>query len=88
METNSAERVLITFEQVRAAVAESLGKDVAEVLPTSSFVSLDADSMDKAQLILDLEEALKVELPDDDAGKFVTVQDLVKYCNDPRSHRI
>jgi len=87
METDCANR-LLTFEQVRDAIAESLGIDPSEILLASSFVSLDADSMDKAQLILDLEDALKVEMPDDDAQKFVTVQDVLNYVNDPRSHRV
>lgn len=85
METGSAQRVL-TFGEVRQAVADSLGLDPAEIKPESSFVALGADSMDRAQLIVDLEEALGMEIPDDDANKFVTVQDVLAYGNDPRSH--
>jgi len=80
METGRAERVL-SFEQVRDAVAESLGIDESEVSLSSSFVSLGADSMDRVQLILDLEEALGLEIPEDDSRKFVTVEDVLKYVN-------
>lgn len=78
METGSAERVLAT-------VAESLGIDRSEVTPESSLVSLGADSMDQAQLILDLEEACHVEILDDDFPKLVTVHDLMAYV-DSRSN--
>jgi acyl carrier protein len=80
-------KTLITFEQVQAAVAESLGMEPEDVTINDSFVSLGADSMDTAQLIVDLEEALGVELPDDDMQKFMTVKGLIEYANDPRSKR-
>ena len=78
------ERV-VTFEQVRDAVAESLGIEPKDITPRSSFVALGADSMDLAQLMIDLEDSLGIEIPDDDVPKLVTVQNVLDYVN-PRSH--
>lgn len=69
------------FDQVRFTVADSLGIDVSEIQRDSSLVSLGADSMDRAQLILDLEESCHVEILDDDFPKLVTIQDLVTYVD-------
>jgi len=78
METGSPDHVL-TFEQVRDAVADSLCIDPSDIALDSSFVALGASSLDRVQLILDLEEALKVEIPDDDAEKFFSVKDVLSY---------
>ena len=72
---------MITFEQVRDVVAAELGKNPSELKPSDSFVSLDLDSLEKASLILELENTLKVELPDDDAGKLCRLGDVVDYAN-------
>ncbi len=56
--------------------------------PTASFVEdLGADSLDLVELIMSLEETFstsdrKVEIPDEDAEKIITVQDAVDYIKD------
>ena len=77
---------MTTLEKVRIAVAESLGLKVAEVLPEDSFVKLDVDSIEKLQLLLDLEDALGFLIPEDDFKKMITVRDVADYA-DQRSHR-
>jgi acyl carrier protein len=73
------------FEKVKAIVVEQLGVDGKDVVPTASFVEdLGADSLDLVELIMSLEEHFsktdkKVEIPDEDAEKIVTVQDAVDY---------
>ena len=76
---------MTTLEKVRIAVAESLGLKVAEVLPEDSFVKLDVDSIEKLQLLLDLEDALGFLIPEDDFKKMITVRDVADYA-DQRSH--
>ena len=77
-----------TFERIKAIVVEQLGVEEAEVVPTASFVEdLGADSLDLVELIMSLEEGFsspsrKVEIPDEDAEKIVTVQDAVDYLKD------
>ena len=76
------------FERIKAIVVEQLGAEEAEVVPTASFVEdLGADSLDLVELIMSLEEGFsnpsrKVEIPDEDAEKIITIQDAVDYLKD------
>ena len=76
------------FERIKAMVVEQLGVDEGDVVPTASFVEdLGADSLDLVELIMSLEEEFsnpsrKIEIPDEDAEKIVTVQDAVDYIRD------
>lgn len=75
------------FERIKKRVVEQLGVDEADVVPTASFVDdLGADSLDLVELIMSLEEEFsapgqKVEIPDEDAEKIVTVQDAIDYIH-------
>ena len=76
------------LERVKQIIMEQLGVGEDEVLPTASFVDdLGADSLDLVELIMSLEEEFsnssrKVEIPDEDAEKIITVQDAVDYLKD------
>ncbi len=76
------------FERIKAIVVEQLGVEEAEVIPTASFVEdLGADSLDLVELIMSLEEGFsnpsrKVEIPDEDAEKILSIQDAVDYLKD------
>jgi acyl carrier protein len=80
--------VATVFEKIKAIVVEQLGVDEKDVVPTASFVEdLGADSLDLVELIMSLEEAFssqnrKIEIPDEDAEKIVTIQDAVDYLKD------
>ena len=43
------------------------------------FDNLPGNSLDRVELIMALEEAPDVEIPDEDANKFRTVQDAIDY---------
>ena len=74
-----------TFERVRAIVVDKLDVDEGSVVPEASFVDdLNADSLDLVELIMAFEEEFsddenKIEIPDEDAGQIVTIQDAVSY---------
>ena len=76
------------FERVKGIIVEQLGAEEAEVVPEASFVDdLGADSLDLVELIMSLEEefsnpSLKIEIPDEEAEKIVTVRDAVDYIRD------
>jgi acyl carrier protein len=76
------------FDRIKKIVVEQLGVEESEVLPSASFVDdLGADSLDLVELIMSLEEEFgkpdqKVEIPDEDAEKIVTVQDAVDYIHE------
>ena len=40
---------------------------------------LGADSLDKVEIIMALEEKFKIEIPDEDAEKIRTVKEIVEY---------
>jgi acyl carrier protein len=76
------------FERIKRIVVEQLGVDAEDVVPTASFVDdLGADSLDLVELIMSLEEEFsnpsqKVEIPDEDAEKMVTIQGVIDYLKD------
>ena len=76
------------FERIKPLVVEQLGVEEENVKPAASFVEeLGADSLDLVELIMSLEEefstpAKKIEIPDEDAEKIVTMQDAVDYIKD------
>ena len=76
------------FDRIKKIVIEQLGVEESEVVPSASFVDdLGADSLDLVELIMSLEEEFgkpdqKVEIPDEDAEKIVTVQDAVDYIHE------
>jgi acyl carrier protein len=57
-----------------------------EVVPTASFIEdLGADSLDIVELIMALEEEFDLEIPDEDAEKIQTVDDVTKYVTGKQS---
>jgi len=80
--------VATIFERIKRIAVEQLGVEEQEVVPSASFVDdLGADSLDLVELIMSLEEEFsnpsqKVEIPDEDAEKIVTVQDTIDYIKD------
>ncbi len=70
----------VDLQKIREIVAEQLGVDVEEVTPEASFIDdLGADSLDTVELVMALEEAFSVEIPDEDAEKIKTVNDAIAY---------
>ncbi|MBI2328927.1 MAG: acyl carrier protein [Chloroflexi bacterium] len=76
------------LERVKKITVEQLGVKDEDVSLSASFVDdLGADSLDLVELIMSLEEEFsnssqKVEIPDEDAEKILTVQDAVDYIKD------
>ena len=62
------------LEKVRSIVAEQLSVDAGEVKPESNFQNdLGADSLDTVELVMALEEAFDIEIPDESAEGILTV---------------
>jgi acyl carrier protein len=67
-------------KKVKDIIAEQLGVDDSEVTDTASFIDdLGADSLDTVELVMAIEEAFELEIPDEDAEDILTVADAVKY---------
>jgi acyl carrier protein len=73
------------FERLKNIIVDQLGVEENEVTPSAKFADdLGADSLDLVELIMAIEEnfstpSLKVEIPDNDAEKILTVQDAMDY---------
>ncbi len=71
------------FEKVKGIIVEQLGVAETAVNMEASFIDdLGADSLDIVELIMALEEAFDIEIPDADAEKVVTVGDVVEYIKE------
>lgn len=68
------------FERVKSIVIEQLEIEAEKVVPNATFTDdLGADSLDIVELVMALEEEFDLEIPDEDAEKILTVQDVVDY---------
>ena len=71
------------IEKVKSIIAEQLGVSLEEVQPSASFIEdLGADSLDIVELIMALEEEYDIEIPDEDAEKIQSVQDVISYITE------
>ncbi|MBQ8151759.1 MAG: acyl carrier protein [Firmicutes bacterium] len=65
---------------MKGIIAEQLGVDEEEVkLETNLAKDLEADSLDAVEIIMAIEDEFDIEVPDEDAEKFATVNDIVSY---------
>ena len=66
-------------QTVKRIVSESLGVKESDITEESSFVDdLGADSLDLVELMMALDAARGVDIPDEEASKIVTVGDAIK----------
>ena len=66
--------------RVTELIVEQLGVSKAEAVPKASFIDdLGADSLDIVELVMSLEEEFDIEIPDEDAEKIQTIDDVVSY---------
>lgn len=71
------------FDKVKGIIVEQLGVAESSVTLEASFIDdLGADSLDIVELIMALEEEFDMEIPDGDAEKIVTVNDVVEYIKE------
>ena len=66
------------LEKIKEIAADSLGADVSGLTAETSFKEdLGADSLDLYQIILGVEDAFDIEIPQEEAEKIVTVADAI-----------
>ena len=67
-------------DRVSAIIVEQLGVTKEELTPRASFIDdLGADSLDIVELVMAMEEEFDIEIPDDDAEKIQTIEDVITY---------
>lgn len=68
------------YERLKIIIADQLGIDESKIVPCASFVEdLNADSLDLVELMMSLEEEFQLPIPDRDAKKITTVQEVEDY---------
>ena len=67
-------------DRVRNIICDQLAVEPEKIIPTASFIEdLGADSLDIVELVMTMEEEFDLDIPDEDAEKIKTVNDVVKY---------
>jgi len=71
------------YERLRRLVAESLGIDEGEVVPEADFEEdFNAAREDVIDLVVTVEEAFHISIPDDVIPELRTVRDVVEYLEE------
>ena len=67
-------------DRVKEIIAKELEVDAKQLTPEAKFIEdLGADSLDIVELVMELEEAFGIDIPDEDADKLKTVGDALNY---------
>ena len=69
--------------RVKAIIVEKFGVSESEVTSEANFTNdLSADSLDRVELIMEIEDEFGISIPEDQAEKIATVGDAVKYVEE------
>lgn len=70
-------------EKVKEIIVKQMGANKDQVAPETSFINdLGADSLDTVELVMELEDAFDMSIPDEEAEKMQTVGDAIKYIKE------
>ena len=70
-------------EKVKKIIAEQMGVSDDQLGDRTSLVNdLGADSLDAVELVMNIEDAFDINIPDEEAEKLQTVGDAVKYVEE------
>ncbi|PKL38062.1 MAG: acyl carrier protein [Spirochaetae bacterium HGW-Spirochaetae-1] len=71
------------FNKVKNIIIKQLNIEEENVTKDASFIEdLGADSIDSVELIMAFEVEFNIEIPEEDAERLQTVDDVVKYIQD------
>ena len=66
--------------RVKQIIVEKFGVMESQVTPEASFTNdLSADSLDRVELIMEIEDEFGISIPEDQAENIATVGDAVKF---------
>jgi acyl carrier protein len=71
------------FEKVKNVIVEQLGIDEVEVTMEANFSDdLGVDSLEIFEIVMSLEEAFEIEIPNEDIENIKDVKGIVKYIEE------
>jgi acyl carrier protein len=72
-----------TFDRVKKILMEKLPDASEEKITPDAIITddLGADSLDVVEIVMEIEEEFGIEVPDEDAEKMRTVQQIVDYID-------
>ncbi len=70
------------LEKIKEIIAEKMDIDTDEITEESSFESLEIDSLDMVEIVMDLEEAFDISIETNENLK--TIGDLVEYIKNAK----
>lgn len=63
-------------------ISEQLKIDKDSIQPEASLDSLGADSLDRVEIIMNIEETFGLEISDEDSDKFTSLDKAINYIYD------
>ena len=73
-------------DRIRTIIATELGVKPEQITPEAKFIEdLGADSLDTVELVMALEEEFGNEIPDEDAEKLISVDDVIRFIEESQS---
>ena len=76
----------MSFEKIKGIIVEQLSADDSAItMETSLMKDLEADSLDAVEIMMAIEDEFDIEIPDEDAEKFQSVGDIVRYVDERTS---
>ena len=71
------------FEKVKEIIVDSLSCDESQVTMEANLKDdLEADSLDAVEVIMALEDKYDIEIAEEDAENFKTIDDIVNYIEE------
>ena len=68
------------LDKIKALIVDQTGISADSLdLSTSLMSDIEADSLDAVEIIMAIEDEFEIEIPDEEAEKFVTIKDIVDY---------
>ena len=72
----------VTFDDVVRIMKEAgVGRNIDQLSEAISLADQGLDSYDRMSLLFELEQSLDIEIPNDEAAKLKTPQNIVDYVN-------
>lgn len=70
----------MVFDKVKQIIVDQLQAEPEKVTAETSLMKdLEADSLDAVEIIMGIETEFGIEIPDEEAEKFQSIGDIVKY---------